>query len=113
MKYRPVGFRVLIEMDVVDREIKEGALEGFQITSDSEHKREESGNCIGKVVAFGPTAFQGYAGCREDSAPSDFGVRIGDKVEFARYDGKIPLGDEEQRYRLINDVDVLMVIEDE
>lgn len=100
-------------MDVVEREIGEGDLKGFVLNSDNEHKREESGNCIGKIVAFGPTAFQGYAGCREDSAPADFGVRLGDKVEFARYDGKIPLGDEEQRYRLINDVDVLMVINDD
>ena len=48
--YRPCGFRILIEMDTVDQEVTKGALAGFKLQSDNEQKREEDGNCIGKVV---------------------------------------------------------------
>lgn len=111
MKYRPTGFRILIEMNVVAKQVEEGSLKGFQLASDKEHEREENGHCIGKIIAFGPTCFLGYEGCRPDSAPADWGVKLGDMVEFNRYDGKIPLNDEEKRYRLINDADILMVVE--
>lgn len=115
--YRPCGFRVLIKMDVVEREVKGGSLDGFQLTSDKEHEREESGHCIGKVEALGPTAFLGYAGCEECrnsvEAAEKWGVKIGDMVEFRRYDGKIPLQDEDKEFRLINDSDIMMVITDD
>lgn len=100
-------------MDEVEKEVAEGALKGFKLATETEIKREENGHCVGEIVAFGPTAFLGYEGCRPDSAPKDWGVKIGDMVEFNRYDGKIPLHDEEGRFRLINDSDILMVIENE
>jgi len=105
--YKPCGFHVLIEMDVVDQEVTKGALAGFQLQSDNEQKREEDGHCIGKIVAFGPTCFKGYAGCE---GPEDWGVKLHDMVEFKRYDGKIPLQDDLKQYRLINDSDILMVV---
>ena len=97
-------------MDVVEREVKDGALAGFQLTTDKEYEREENGHCVGRIKAFGPTAFLGHEGCE---SPGDWGVELGDLVEFYRYDGKIPLFDTERRYRLINDSDILMVINDE
>lgn len=103
-------------MDVVEQEVKEGALTGFKLTSNKEHEREEHGHCIGKIVAFGPTCFLGYAGCEKarnsEEAAQIWGASVGDIVEFRRYDGKIPLQDEEQKFRLINDSDILMVIND-
>ena len=110
MKYRPCGYRVLIKMDSVDKEITEGALKGFKLGSDDEQKKEEHGHCIGRIVSFGPTAFKGYAGCE---SPEDWGAKVGDLVEFNRYDGKIPLGDTNEEYRIINDCDILMVVSDE
>lgn len=112
--YRPCGFRILIEMDEVEREVKGGSLDGFQLTSNKEHDREENGHCIGKIVAIGPTAFLGYAGCEQarhsEEAAGIWGCKLGDMVEFKRYDGKIPLQDEEKKFRLINDSDIMMVI---
>ena len=113
MKYRPCGYRVLIEMDTVEQEVQDGALAGFQLQSDKEQAREEDGHCVGRIVAFGPTAFLGYSGCREDSAPADWGVKIGDLIEFNRYDGKVPIQDDDKEYRLVNDSDILMVVIEE
>ena len=112
MKYKPTGYRVLIQMDEVEQQVKDGVLKGFQLQSDKEHEREEAGHCIGKIIAFGPTAFLGYEGCKPDSAPKDWGVEVGDMVEFNRYDGKIPLHDEKKEFRLVNDSDILMVVTD-
>jgi len=110
MRYKPTGYRVLIEMDIVENEVQEGALKGFQLATDHQQEREENGHCVGRIKAFGPTAFLGYEGCEN---PGDWGVELGDLVEFNRYDGKIPLYDTEHRYRIINDSDILMVIGDE
>ena len=80
--YEPCGFRILIEMDAVEQEVGEGALKGFKLQSDNEQSREEEGNCIGKVVKIGPTAFMGYAGCdagrNGPEAAEIWGVNLGD-----------------------------------
>ena len=47
------SLQVLIEMDVVEKEVKEGALAGFQLASNTEHEREQTGHDVGKIVAFG------------------------------------------------------------
>ncbi len=107
MKFNPCGFQVLIEMDVVEKEVKEGALAGFQLASNTEHEREQTGHDVGKLVAFGPQAYKGF-GCSE---PEEWGVSLGDIVEFRRYDGKIPRNDENGRYRVINDSDVILRVE--
>lgn len=112
--YEPCGFRILIEMDTVEQEVTEGALTGFQLQSDNEQKREEDGHCIGRVAKIGPTAFMGYAGCDAGRNGTDaaeiWGVKVGDMVEFQRYDGKIPLLDKDKQYRIINDSDIIMVV---
>lgn len=110
MRYKPTGYRVLIEMDLVENQVQDGALKGFQLTTENQQEREDNGHCVGIIKAFGPTAFLGYEGCEN---PGDWGVELGDLVEFNRYDGKIPLYDTEKRYRIINDSDILMVIDDE
>lgn len=110
MKIRPVGFQVLIEMEVVENEIQDGSLKGFQLATQQESKREQDGHDMGRVIAFGPIAFKGYANC---NSPEDFGVKIGDIVEFKRYDGKVSSTDKQGKYRIVNDGDILMVIEHE
>lgn len=107
MKYSPCGYHVLIKMSVIEKEIETGELKGFVLASGKEHDREEHAHCVGEIVSFGPTAFKGYAGCER---PEDWGAKVGDQVEFRRYDGKIPLNDKKKEYRIINDSDILMVI---
>jgi len=107
MKFNPCGFQVLIEMDIVEKEVKEGALAGFQLASNNEQQREQNGHDVGKIVAFGPLAYKGF----DCDTPEKWGVSIGDMVEFRRYDGKIPRSDKDGRYRVINDSDVILAIE--
>ena len=121
MRYEPCGFHVLIEVEVVENQIKEGALKDFVLSTDDQHRREQGGNDVGKVVSFGPTCYKGYEGCEK---PADWHPDLipGAKVEFNRYDGKqlrldkdgnVLPGDKPGPYRVINDSDIIMVIKDE
>lgn len=105
MKMIPCGFQVLIEMEKVER-VSAG---GIITHTNTEFQREQNGHDVGRIIAFGPLAFVGF----DCSTPEEWGVKIGDLVEFRRYDGKIPRHDDEIKYRCINDSDILMVIESE
>ena len=115
MKTEPLGFYVLIEMDGVSNTIQGGALAGFKLSSDAEHKREQGASETGTVLAFGPTAYLGFSGCE---GPEDWGVKVGDRVEYERYDGKPSLFDkdgqpaklEDRRLRYIPDSKIIGVI---
>ena len=82
-KIRPLGHYVLIEA----RKIEDKTKGGIIMPSDSV-KREQNAAEFGKVIKFGPTAFQNMAGCRKDSAPADWGIKVGDEIEYRRYEGK-------------------------
>ena len=107
---KPLGFHVLIKMEKVEQEVKEGALAGFQLTSDTQNKREQTGHDIGVVVSFGPLAYVGWEGVEgvtpEERAQS-WGVEVGDKVEFNRYDGKELEHPDYQGYRIMADKDLI------
>jgi len=103
MKLKPCGFQVLVEMEEV-KNVSEG---GIVLATQQEHERETAGHDVGRVIEFGPIAYNGF-GC---DSPEDWGVSIGDLVEFRRYDGKRPRHDHENRFRCVNDSDILMVIE--
>lgn len=104
MNVKPTGHFVLVK----GREVEEYSKGGVLLIPESQKKREEDGNDIGVVVAFGPTAYKGFAGCE---CPEDWGVTVGDTVEYRRYDGK-RLSSKEENYRLINDSDIIAVIEE-
>lgn len=106
--YKPCGFFVLVEIEEVEDKIKEGALAGFVTQTVSEHKREQEGQAIGVIRAFGPTCFKGFSGC---DGPEDWGVKIGDRVEFNRYDGKKCLAKGFENHRLISDNNIVAVLE--
>lgn len=112
---RPVGYYVLIKMEEIKNEVKEGALKGFQLESDHEFDRTKGAHDVGVIVAFGPLVYTGFRGIEEKTAEKRaeiYGIKIGDKVEFNRYDGKIPRHQEEENFRLILDEDVLGVYDD-
>lgn len=110
MQIKPAGYRVLVKVAPVE-EKSEG---GIIVSSQNELERERKGRDIGEIIAFGPLAFKGFAKC---NGPEDWGCKIGDLVEFNRYDGKITrLGEMNKKYsdyRIINDDDILAVYEEQ
>ena len=103
----PCGFKVLVQTIDVPATTESGIV----INSDIYSKREKHGMDIGRVLKFGPIAYQGYAGCK---GPEDWGVKVGDLVEFFRNNGKMSRlstdNEECENWRLINDSDIIAVI---
>ena len=78
----PLGYNVLVE--IIPVKIKSDF--GIILSGNDEAERERKGRDLARIIAFGPTAFKGYAGCE---SPADWGVKDGDIVELStRYDGK-------------------------
>jgi len=109
MKIKPLGYNVLIEMEEIKQEVEEGALKGFVLHGDDQQNREQEGHFVGIVRAFGPTAYKGFANCE---GPKEWGVDLGDKVEFHRYDGKKLDHPGYENYRLIEDSKIVAVLEE-
>jgi co-chaperonin GroES (HSP10) len=115
MNLKPTGYYVLIEMEEVSQKVTEGALKGFVMSSNTEHEREQGGHDVGIVRALGPNAFAGYNGCDGETSSEraeQWGCKIGDKVEFNRYDGKVPRYPDYQNHRIIQDHHIIGVIEE-
>lgn len=104
--YKPCGFFVLVEIE----EVEETTESGIVIATRNELKREQEGQAIGVIKEFGPTCFKGFSGC---DGPEDWGVSIGDRVEFNRYDGKKCLAKGFENHRLISDNNIVAVLESE
>ena len=101
----PLGHHVLIEIIPVKFKSEGGIL----LASENEKERERKGRDLGKIIAFGPTAYKGFEGCE---APADWGVKEGDIVELSgRYDGKFSsVSEYDERYkslRYVMDNDII------
>lgn len=101
----PLGYNVLVE--ILPVQVKSTA--GIILTSHNEEERERKGRDIARIIAFGPTAYKGFAGCE---CHSDWGVEVGDIVELStRYDGKFTRAGEYSKafenYRYVNDKDIM------
>jgi co-chaperonin GroES (HSP10) len=110
---KPNGFQILVKMEEVSQEIEEGALAGFVLSTESEHKREQKGHDQAVVVSYGPLAYLGWDGCDAETAEGraeQWGNKIGDVVEFNRYDGKELNHPGYENYRLISDKDIIAVV---
>ena len=108
---KPLGHFVLVELVPVQFKSTGGIL----IMSSKEIKREENAGSVAKILAFGPTAYKGFANCE---TPEDWGVSVGDTVELSgRYDGKKSrLTDYDEKYknlRYILDDDIVGVFSQE
>lgn len=110
----PLGFYVLVEMI----EIEEKSSGGIIVQTEKERKREQNGCDIGYVRAIGNTAFRGFPGCNPDDynpnhtfnkmTPAQiWGVEIGDKVEYRRYEGKESGVKEFDKFRYIPDTQII------
>lgn len=107
---KPVGFQVLVKMEEVEM-ISAG---GIVIATAIENKREQAGHDIGVIVSFGPLAYigwEGVEGVSADERAECWGLKVGDKVEFHRYDGKELDHPGYEDHRLIPDKDIIGVIE--
>lgn len=81
-KLIPCGHYVLVE----DESVEEVSSGGIFLSSPKEKTREQEGQQIGRIVAFGPIAYKDVKGCK---VPSDWGVAINDRVEYTgSYEGK-------------------------
>lgn len=102
---KPLGHHVLIE--IIPVQFK--SVGGIILTTEKEEERERKGRDLGKILAFGPTAYKGFAGC---DSPGDWGVKLGDVVELkGRYDGKFSSAAEyDEQYntlRYVSDSDII------
>ena len=108
---KPLGHHVLIEIIPVNFKSSGGII----LSTETENERERKGRDLAKIVAFGPTCYQGFADCK---SPEDWGVSIGDTVELSgRYDGKFSSVHEyDSKYknlRYVSDSDIIGVLSKE
>lgn len=108
MKIKPKGPWVLVEVTPVEKKSSGGIVLPEELI-----KKEHGGRDIGTIKEFGPSAYKNLDGC---NSPEEWGVKVGDFVEFRRYDGKIPRlaedNEEMQNLRLILDRDIIAAMEE-
>ena len=125
---KPLGYYVLIEVEVVE-EVSEGGI----ILSKDVTGKEQAVMQKGWIRGIGPTAWAGYPGCEktrpvkggpwkdvqatEDVPPHEcWGVQVGDKVSFEKYAGQ--RGDDidvegYENFRLVPDSKINSLLERE
>jgi len=79
-EWLPCGFNVLVRLDDFENKTESGII----LASLSYSEIEKAGVNSGVILAFGPTAYKGFAGC---NGPADWGVKVGDHVKFEKYVG--------------------------
>lgn len=100
MKLKPAGDRLLVEVD-----IQEEKTEGGIILAKSVLDKDKIHAQTGTVLALGPLCVVELG---------DHVLDIGDKIEFPRYAGMVTEGPEKDKlYRLLFDVDVSALIEED
>lgn len=106
----PTGFYILIEMEEVEEKTESGII----LRDQKQQDREQVGHSVGIVRALGHTVYQGFEGIEgkatKEERAAAWGVNIGDKVEFNRYDGKIPNDADHQNFRIIQDAHIIGVV---
>ena len=109
MIINPTGYYILIEME----EVTQVSAGGIIMATKTENEREQNGHDVGVIRSFGPTCFMGFKGISESDEVEErakaYGVKVGDKVEFNRYDGKTPRNKEFKDFRLIQDEHIVGV----
>lgn len=105
-----LGHRVMIKPDPPKKQFQDKVPEalknvGFEVAmSGEQEKRELVGTQIGTIIGIGPMAWKAYDGKEPDWKPW---AKVGDRVMFARYAGKITEDPEtEELFLVLDDVDV-------
>jgi len=94
----PVGHRVLI----LPEQVEEKTQSGIIVHSASQLAREEMAQINGLVVDVGTTAYD------DQTIPW---CQVGDRVIIGKYSGLIYDGNDGKKYRVINDLDVVALVE--
>ena len=105
MKIKPLGFYVLLEVEKVESTSAGGIILDSDLVS-----KEQEATSVGYVREIGPTAYVGYPGCEEDQA-SAWGISVGDKVEYRKFEGKTSAVPGCEDYRYIPDSQIIGVID--
>ncbi len=112
MKIKPAGYFVLVDVTPV-KSVSEGGI----ILSGDTVMKEQMAEETGTIVAFGPTCFVGMRGVDDalahGSAYKQWGLDVGNKVEFKRFEGKKSYVKGHENYRYIPDTHIIGVIADE
>ena len=103
MKIKPLGFYVLVEMDTI-----ESVSDGGIVIPKNTVIKEQDGCDFGTVRAIGPVAYAGLPGC---ASAEDWGVKVGDRVEYRRYEGKRSNAPDMENFRYIPDSHIVGVID--
>lgn len=104
----PTTHRILVKPDLVeeiDAVVKSAKAAGIHMVDFDSKKREQAGVDSGRVVAFGPTAFQDF-NTENPLKPNDY-------IAYARFAGKYikdPFTQEE--FVLLNDEDVVCIFKE-
>ena len=96
----PCGHRLLILPEDVEKKTDSGIILGTA----SAEKMEALAQTFGWVVELGPTAYN------DQPAPW---CKAGDRVSFAKYSGLLNTGKDKKKYRIINDLDIVSVIDED
>ena len=104
--FEPLLHRILIKpMDFTefDQTVKEARRLGLVMPETDDMKRAQATVDIGTVVAIGPTAFRDFG--------TDCPINVGDRVNYARFSGKI-LEENGEKFVLLNDEDCLCKVKE-
>lgn len=106
---RAAGWRILVEPVEVKRKS-----EGGIVFAEESVRAQEYLRYIGTVVDVGPLAYTGEKFRPHPNAPAHPWCKVGDVVAFGKYAGQEVVarqGEEQKRFRLINDDEVLAVVQ--
>lgn len=102
-KVEPMGFYVAIRVTTAESHSESGIYLGGSQTA-----KEQAAMQTGEIVAFGPTSYIGWEGCKPDHTvdypgtsglPSSlWGCKVGDIVEFKPFEGMESSVDDTIRY---------------
>lgn len=123
MKIKPLGFYVLVEMVEVEK-LSDG---GIVLPTDLVNK-EQAATDVGYVRAIGPTAYVGYPGCDEStetklnhygckvgsraiSPAEQWGIEVGMKIEYRKFEGKPSAMPGYENFRYIPDSHIIGAVE--
>lgn len=94
---KPVLHRILIKVDPVETKTASGIIVSLN------EKREQAAAEIGTVVDIGSTAFKDYG-------ESPDLIKVGDRVYFAKYAGKVVKDIDGNELLICNDEDIVGVL---
>lgn len=99
--FEPLDLRVLVLPDPAETKV------GSILLPDGEVEKKEMAMTFGTLVAVGECAFSEAGRQARDNGASFTAPRPGDRVVFAKYGGIQIKGKDGEKYRLMNDEDII------